>query len=165
MVSTSDTKEVDAYWMGGRLIVIHPLAKDPDAPSYTESVLRVGQGPEMVVHRYADFDYYVLDGMLTFSVGGVLSTVSAGGLIRVERGTPHTYLVEHTDARVLQITTPGHFWVDYVRALGTPAVELTLPPPDFVPVPMDVVRRLATANGLEFLGGRLAGASREGRPT
>lgn len=153
---------VEAYWMGGRLITVKYVSGDPDKPSYTESVLRAGQGPAMTVHRYADFDHYILDGVLTFSIGGTVCPVAPGDVVHVGRGVHSTYVVGDQGARILTITTPGHPWVNYVRALGTPAAELTLPPASFVPLPMEIVHRLAKANGLEFVGDRLPGASREG---
>ena len=160
MSSESDAPE--AYWMGGRLIQIKHVPADPALPSISESVLRAGQGPAMNVHHYADFDTYVLEGTMTFSVGGELRDVGPGDVVHSPRGVPSTYLVGESGARVLHVTTPGHYWVDYVRALGTPATQLTLPPDDFVTTPMEFVHRLAKANGFEFIGGRLPGASREG---
>ena len=163
-MSTDTTGGAEAYWMGGRLIQIKHVADDPALPSITESLLRGGQGPEMNLHRYVDFDNYLLEGTMTYSVGGEISTVGPGDVVHVPRGVPHTYRVGEEGARLLHVCTPGHPWVNYVRALGVPADQLTLPPESFVATPMEIVRRLAKANGLEFVGGRLPGASREGRP-
>jgi quercetin dioxygenase-like cupin family protein len=154
----------EAYWAGGRLIEIKHVADDPELPSITESLLRAGQGPAEFLHRYVTFDTYVLEGTLTVSVGGEIRELSVGDVSHVPVGVPQTYLVGPEGARVLQVTTPGHPWVNYFRALGAPATGPTLPPSTFEAVPMEVVHRLAQANGLEFVGGRLPGASREGVP-
>lgn len=156
---------VEAYWMGGRLIQIKHVSDDPAAPSFTESVLRPGQGPEMNLHHYVAYDHYLLEGSMVITVDGHLNAtraVEAGDMWHIPVGEPHTYVVGPEGARILHVTTPGHFWVNYVRALGQPATQLTLPPADFAAVPMETVRRLAKANGLQFVGGRLPGASREG---
>ncbi|GAB3854303.1 hypothetical protein GCM10028801_08200 [Nocardioides maradonensis] len=163
MNQQSDVPE--AYWMGGRLVQVRHVSHDPAAPSISESLLRAGQGPAMNVHHYADFTTYLLEGSMTFSIDGELSELGPGGVAHCPRGVPSTYLVGETGARVLHVVTPGHYWINYVRALGTPATQATLPPDDFVPTPMETVHRLAQANGFEFIGGRLAGASREGTPT
>lgn len=155
-------EQPEAYWMGGRLALIHRSPADPQAPSITESWLRPGQGPARFVHRYCEFTYYVIEGEITFSVGDESTTVLAGRLLHVEANVEHTYVVGQDGARVLMISTPGHVWVDYVRALGAPATSLSLPPTSFVPLPMEVVDRMARAAGFRFVGERMAGASREG---
>lgn len=159
-----DVMDREALWMGGRLIVIHhaPALAAPE-PCVTESWLNVGQGPEECRHQYIDFMFFLLEGHMTFRVEDKMSELTAGSALLVPRGTRHTYLVNGpTRARVLIMTTPGKPWVDYVRAIATPATASTMPPADFKPVPMEYVKRVAMGNGLEFTGPRIAGASRGG---
>lgn len=154
----------EAYWMGGRLIIIRFAPPDgSDGPSITESWLRGGQGPEAICHRHADSLTYILSGNMTFKVDDRISAHGPGEAVNTPRGTVHTYRVDSEEgARILTISTPGYAWVDYVRAIGTPAGELTLPPASFQPLDMAIVRRLAAANGFAFVGPRLPGAGREG---
>ncbi|HSV79638.1 MAG TPA: cupin domain-containing protein [Ramlibacter sp.] len=154
----------EALWMGGRLLVVHHApAAGATEPCVTESWLHVGQGPEEYRHRYVDFLYFLLEGHLTFNVEGRISELRPGTSLFVPRGTRHTYRVDGpTRARILIMGTPGQPWVDYVRAIGSPATAASMPPPDVRLVPMDYLKRVAVANGLEFTGPRLAGASRGG---
>lgn len=154
----------EALWLGGRLIVVHHAPQvGASEPCVTESWLNVGQGPEECRHRYVDFLYFLLEGCMQFRVEGQMSELTAGRALLIPRGSRHTYLVNGpVRARVLIMTTPGQPWVDYVRAIGTPATASTMPPAEFKPVPMEYVRRVAMGNGLEFTGPRIAGASRGG---
>ena len=150
--------------MGGRLLVVHHAPADgAPEPCLTETWINVGQGPEEFRHRQIDFIYHLLEGHMTFSVAGKITEVYPGDTVFVPRGTPHTNRVNGPiRARALIMTTPGQPWVDYVRAIGTPATASALPPPEFKPVPLEYIRRLAVANGIEFTGPRLPGSSRSG---
>lgn len=161
------TGKLEAYWMGGRLIVVRFSPPGESAgPGITESWLRGGQGPETICHRHADSLTYLLSGNITYKVDDKISVLAPGDVISTPRGSAYAYRVDSDDgARILTITTPGYVWIDYVRAIGIPAAELTLPPASFQPLDMAIVRRLATANGFAFVGPRLPGAGREGKKT
>lgn len=154
----------EALWMGGRLLVLHHAPEyGSTAPSVSESWVNVGQGPEESRHTEIEFVYFLLEGHMTFSIEGTISELHPGDMAFVPRGARHTNRVNGPiPARVLILTTPGWPWVKYVRAIGTPACASTMPPSDFKPVPMEYIKRLATANGFEFTGPRLPGASRSG---
>ncbi|MCX6497534.1 MAG: cupin domain-containing protein [Arthrobacter sp.] len=159
-----DILDLEALWMGGRLVVIHhaPGTDDPE-PSVTESWLNVGQGPKEFRHHQLGFLYVLVEGHMTFSVEDEIIELHAGRSLFVPRGVRHTYRVNGPiPARVLIMTTPGRAWVDYLRAIGQPATSATLPPATFEPIPMECVQRVATANGLAFVGDRLPGSSRSG---
>lgn len=164
-MNTAQSDKPEAYWMGGRLIIVRHAPPPGDAgPSITESWLRGGQGPEAVCHRHADSLTYILSGDMTFQVDGKIFAAGVGEAVSTPRGTVHTYRVDSEEgARILTISTPGYAWVDYVRGIGTPAEALTLPPASFQPLDMAIVRRLAMANGFAFVGPRLPGAGREGK--
>ena len=155
----------EALWMGGRFMIVHhaPNEGAPE-PSLSESWINPGQGHEEVRHYRMDFMYHLLEGHMTFDVDGKILELVPGGTIFIPRGTRHTSRADGSErAHFMIVTTPGRPWIDYVRAIGTPASEAAMPPEDFKPVPMEYVRRVAVANGLEFTGGpRLPGASRSG---
>lgn len=107
-----------------------------------EILQRAGGEPPMHVHHREDEVFYVLEGRMTFHVGGRTLPAPAGTLVFLPRGEPHGFTVDTGEARVLQMCTPGGIdrffaeWGD--RPLDVPAmaaalsehgVEITGPPP------------------------------------
>ncbi|MFF8377104.1 cupin domain-containing protein [Streptomyces sp. NPDC015661] len=63
--------------------------------------------------------FYVLDGIMRFTLDGVTTTVAAGGLVSVPPGTPHSFgAAPGSPAEVLVVLTPGVDRFGYFRALG-----------------------------------------------
>ena len=81
-----------------------------------ESVMPPGvTGPPLHKH---DFDeaFYVLDGELTFHLGGDLVTVGAGEIAFAPGGEPHTFTNRGAaDARYLIVCTPAGFEREFAR--------------------------------------------------
>jgi quercetin dioxygenase-like cupin family protein len=81
-----------------------------------ESVMPAGAtGPPLHKH---DFDeaFYVLDGELTFLVGGELVKVGAGEMAFAPGGEPHTFTNRSAgDARYLLVCTPAGFEREFAR--------------------------------------------------
>jgi len=63
----------------------------------------------MHVHRYEDEWLYVLDGAVTFHVGGESHYGEAGAFVSFPRGILHTFSIETPTGRVLVVNTPGGF--------------------------------------------------------
>lgn len=56
------------------------------------TIVEPGQGgPPLHVHPSLDATFSVLEGRLTFNIGGVLVTALAGASVSARRGVPHTY--------------------------------------------------------------------------
>lgn len=67
-----------------------------------------GGGPPLHVHTREDEYFHVLEGEITFYIGGRVNTVPAGGSAFVPRGTPHCFKnCSDRFARVLILFTPG----------------------------------------------------------
>jgi quercetin dioxygenase-like cupin family protein len=81
-----------------------------------ESVMPSGAaGPPL--HRH-DFDeaFYVVDGELTFQLGGELVPIGAGQLAFAPGGVPHTFTNRSADeARFLIVCTPAGFEREFAR--------------------------------------------------
>jgi cupin domain len=71
----------------------------------------------------------VLDGDVTFEIGGKTIEASAGDFVFGPRDVPHRYKVGDAGSRMLVILSPGGF-EDLVRATSDPARSRTLPPAD-----------------------------------
>ena len=69
----------------------------------------------------------VIEGEVTFWVGGETIVAPAGSFVYGPRDIPHTFLITSAVARFLMVTDPAPF-ADFVRAGSVPAEALTLAP-------------------------------------
>src|SRR5581483_2606713 len=75
----------------------------------TEVRMSPGDEPPVHVHRNEDEWLYVLEGAVTFHVGGEDHFGQAGAFVSFPRGIPHTFSIETPEARFLVMNTPGGF--------------------------------------------------------
>ena len=95
--------------------------------------------------------FYVIEGELTFWVGGQVITAPAGSFVYGPRDIPHTFIVSSEQARFLLVTEPAGF-ENFVRALAEPAQQLVIPPPATEPPDMAPMMALAAEYGIKILG-------------
>lgn len=145
-------------WMDGRICSVVTSTQDTgEKCAVTESALNVGQGPPMYRFKWEDQLYIVLEGKFLFELEGKRRELGPGDVLFAPRGALHTYLVlEGAPARYLIVSTPGTCWEFYMQAISVPAQRNEVPGKDFVPLPMEVVHRVALGAGLELIGPRLA---------
>ena len=132
------TIKASAETTGGRVAVIEHLAPQ-------------GSGSPLHVHRNEDEWFYVIDGELTFWVGGQVVTAGAGSFVFGPRDIPHTFTVTSPQARFLLVTEPAGF-ENFMRALSVPAQTRTLPPADIQPPAPELMMATAAEYGIEILG-------------
>lgn len=103
----------------------------PSAFSSAVSLFEVDLAPGCLsgplhVHKKEDALAYVLDGCMTFQVGGELCRVSAGESVALPRDVPHTFWnAGPTHARALDVVTPGgleHYYEELALAAPAPDV-------------------------------------------
>ena len=123
---------------GGRVAVIEHLAPQ-------------GAGSPLHVHHREDEWFYVLEGALTFWVGGDVVEAPAGSFVYGPRDVPHTFVVSSPRARFLLVAEPAGF-EDFMRAMGEPARELVVPPPAAPPSDLGPLVAAAAEYGIEILG-------------
>ncbi len=132
------TIKASSQTTGGRVAVIEHLAPR-------------GNGSPLHVHHREDEWFYVLEGELTFWVGGQVINAPQGSFVYGPREIPHTFTVSSETARFLLVTEPAGF-EDFMRALAEPAAELVIPPPAAEPPDVEAMTRLAAEYGIEILG-------------
>ena len=144
--------EGEALWFLGALGVIKaPSAATGGTVTVTEWLAPEGHGSPLHLHHSEDEWFYVLDGELTFWVGGAVTVAGPGAFVFGPRDVPHTFLVSSPEARFLLVTEPGGF-EDFVRALSEPATARTLPPASVQPPAPEVMMAAAAEHGIEILG-------------
>ena len=142
----------EALWFLGVLVTIKSSAETTDGRvAVIEHLAPQGFGSPLHVHHREDEWFYVIEGELTFWVGGQLIDAPAGSFVYGPRDIPHTFVVASEQARFLLVTEPAGF-EGFVRAFGEPAAEPTLPPPSSSPPDLERLAALAAEHGMEILG-------------
>jgi quercetin dioxygenase-like cupin family protein len=144
--------EGEAFWFFGGLTTIKS-AGDQTAGrvAVTENLAPRGSGSPLHVHHREDEWFYVIEGELTFWVGGELTDAPAGSFVYGPRDIPHTFDVASDQARFLLVTEPAGF-EKFMRAASEPAPSLTIPPPPSEPPDLEALTALAAEHGVEILG-------------
>ncbi len=124
------SRQGEARWWLGALAVIKATAADTGGHL---TVLDVTDPPgveaPLHVHHKEDEAFWVLEGDVTFEVGGMTIQAGAGDFVFGPRDVPHRYKVGDSGSRMLFMLTPGGF-EDLVRATSDPAPSRTLPAAD-----------------------------------
>jgi quercetin dioxygenase-like cupin family protein len=144
--------EGEALWFLGQLVTIKSSSESTAGRvGVTETLAPRGSGSPLHVHHNEDEWFYVIEGELTFWVGGQVITAPAGSFVYGPREIPHTFIVSSEQARFLLVVEPAGF-EGFVRALGQPAQQLEIPPPATEPPDVEAMAKLAAEYGIEILG-------------
>jgi quercetin dioxygenase-like cupin family protein len=144
--------EGEALWFLGALTTIKAGAgQTAGRVAVAENLAPRGHGSPLHVHRREDEWFYVIEGELTFWVGGETIVAPAGSFVYGPRDVPHTFVVSSEQARFLLVAEPGAF-DDFVRTLGAPAERLEIPPAATEPPDLDALVAVAAGYGIEILG-------------
>jgi len=147
--------EGEARWWMGSLAIIKASGKETDG-RYTlvEVTDHEGSQTPLHVHHNEDEGFWVLEGSLTFEVGGQTIKAEPGSFLFGPRDVPHRYRVDKGPSRLLYILSPAGF-EGFIRDTSEPAPELTLPPlSEAQPSPEDFERMMPIIHqyGCEILG-------------
>jgi len=119
--------EGEARWFLGMLVTIKAShATTAGRVAVIEHLAPQGSGSPLHVHHREDEWFDVIDGALTFWVGGRTIEAPAWSFIHGPRDIPHTFLVTSPEARFLVGAEPAGF-DGFLRA-ASEAAALTLPP-------------------------------------
>ena len=144
--------EGEAHWLLGMLEVVKISGADTGgAFGLLEVTVRAGEGSPWHVHPDEDEWFYVLEGEMTFWVGGNVIVAPAGAFVYGPRDIPHTFDVTSDVAHFLLVAEPGGF-DQFMRAAGEPAGSLTIPPPPSEPPDPERLATVAAEYGIEILG-------------
>jgi len=142
----------EALWFLGCLVTVKSSAESTGGRvAVLEHLAPRGAGSPLHVHRLEDEWFYVLEGELSFWVGGDVIEAPAGAFVYGPRGVPHTFVVSSERARFLLVAEPAGF-EEMVRAVAMPAAELTIPPAATEPPDMAALAAAAAAAGIEIVG-------------
>jgi quercetin dioxygenase-like cupin family protein len=121
--------EGEARWWFGGLAEIKATAADTGGQmTIVEVTEHPGAEAPLHVHHRDDEGFWLLEGDVTFEVGGETIEASAGDYVFGPRDIPHRFTVGDRGCRMLFIMVPGGM-EDLIRATSEPAASRTLPPP------------------------------------
>jgi quercetin dioxygenase-like cupin family protein len=144
--------EGDHLWAFGGLATIKTDGAGTDGRvMVTEQLAPRGAGSPLHIHHREDEWFYVLEGELTFWVGGTTIVAPTGAFVYGPRDVPHTFVVSSEQARFLLVTEAAGF-EGFMRACGEPAQRLAIPPPPAEPPDLEAMTRLAATYGIDIIG-------------
>jgi len=124
-----------AFWMLDNLWM--PLATShhtQDNFSLMEQVCGTGiGGPQTHMHP-TDEGMYILEGHVTFQVGGQEVKTGPGTFASIPRYTEHSFIIDQPGTRLLNFYTPGGF-ESLIMSLAVPAPARKAPDPGTTPMP------------------------------
>ena len=113
--------EGEALWFLGTLGLLKATSDTTAGRvAVIEQLAPMGSGSPLHVHHNEDEWFYVIDGELTFWVGGQVISAPAGSFVYGPRDIPHTFMVSSEQARFLLVTEPAGF-EGFMRACSEPA--------------------------------------------
>lgn len=139
-----------ASWMVNSLMIERATAPDTGGLySVWEMWATPAATPPPHTHTHEDEAFLVLEGTMDVTVGGVTTTLGAGGFAFAPRGVEHAFAVTSEVARIVLIATPGGV-ERFFRAAGQPATAMEIPAPQAPDVP--VLVETAARNGIIIAG-------------
>lgn len=142
----------DARWWFGSLAVLKVTAADTGGQmTIVEITNPPGFASPLHVHHREDEGFWILEGDVTFEVGGTILEARAGDYAFGPRHIPHRYTVGDAGCRMLFIFTPGGF-EEFLTATSEPAGSRSLPPPSAGVPDLARIAAIAKAYGNELLG-------------
>jgi quercetin dioxygenase-like cupin family protein len=144
--------EGEALWFLGALATVKCSAETTGGRvAVIEHLSPRGSGSPLHVHHREDEWFYVIEGELTFWVGGEVTVAPAGSFAFGPRDVPHTFTVTSERARFLLVTEPAGFEA-FMRAGAQPAERLEIPPLATEPPDVEGLTRLAATSGIDIIG-------------
>lgn len=143
--------EGESVWsLGARFTIKAGGANGSLALAVVEALAFRSTEPPMHIHHREDEAWFVLDGQLSFHVGGEVLVAGSGSFAFAPRGLPHSFTVDVEPTRVLVFAAPAGF-ERFAMELGVPATGDEPPPGLSIPAP-EVLGAVGERYGIEVVG-------------
>lgn len=138
-----------ANWVTNSLMIERATTEDTGGRYSVWEMWATADGTPPPHVQREDEAFLVLEGSMDVTVGGVTTSIGAGGFAFAPRGVVHAFAITSDVARLVLIATPGGA-EQFFRAAGQPATAMALP----MPQPPDVATLVATAarHGITIAG-------------
>ena len=142
--------DYSGWFMGGLTTFLATGEDTNGAFSLVEMTQDRGTEPPPHVHRYEDEHFYIVDGQVTFYIGGEQMHAEPGSWAVVPKGAVHNFVIETESARFLVFFTPSGF-ERFFMEMSEPATSLSEPPAQSGPPDIAHMISLAEKYGCTFL--------------
>ncbi|RVT82026.1 cupin domain-containing protein [Rhodobacteraceae bacterium CCMM004] len=142
------------YEVLGILMTFHAFPRDVmDKYCLVECVVPPGRGAPPNHHAGETEAFYVLDGIVEFTIDGQTRSHGAGAHVAIPDGAVHAFTaVGERPARILILNAPGHMHEAFFTSVGTPvADDRTVPQPPDGPPDVAHVVAVAERSGMTIL--------------
>ena len=134
-----------SVWYSGQLMTFLATAEDTQGKfALIEAVARRGNDPPPHIHCREEETFYVLEGEMTFSVGGQTIKATPGTMVCLPRDVAHWFVIDSEQLRVLILLTPAGF-EGWFKECSEPAPAMVALPPADEPAYGEVQRMLEAA--------------------
>ena len=126
---------------------------DQTGGSYTLMEIRVTpqNGPPPHVHTREDEAFFILEGEVTFQLGGRTVVTQPGGFLQGPRGIPHSFKnTGSSPARILVLVTPSGF-EKFIEEFATPLPSFDAPALPVTPTEIEKLLAAAPKYGIQIL--------------
>src|SRR6516164_8633752 len=141
-----------SVWYSGQLMTFLATAEDTQGKfALIEAVARKGNVPPPHIHHREEETFYVMEGEMTFSVGGQTIKATPGTMVCLPRDVPHSFVIDSEQGRALILLTPAGL-EGWFKEFSVPAPAMTLPRQ--AEVPYSEIQRMIEVSpryGLEFV--------------
>ena len=126
-ISQKPTLENSVHYIAHTFSFLVTGEHTDNAYSLTHCFFRKGYTPPPHFHTLEDESFYILDGVIDFQAGDKKFTASAGELIVLPKGVPHSFNLVTDTAKALLLISPAGFETIF-KEFSVPAQTLDLPP-------------------------------------
>ena len=141
-----------SVWYSGWLMTFLATAEDTQGKfALIEAVGRKGNVPPPHIHHREEETFYVLEGEMTFSVGGQTIKATPGTMVCLPRRVVHSFVIDSEQLRALILLTPAGL-EGLFKKFSVPAPALTLPPA--AEIPYSEIQRMIEVSpqyGIEYV--------------
>jgi quercetin dioxygenase-like cupin family protein len=141
-----------SVWYNGSLMTFLATGEETHGQfALIEAIARRGNVPPPHIHHREEETFYVLEGEMTFSVGGQTIKATPGIMACLPRDVAHSFVIDSEQLRMLVLLAPAGL-EGWFKEFSVPAPAMTLPPADESAYG-EVQRMLEAASryGLEFV--------------
>jgi quercetin dioxygenase-like cupin family protein len=129
----------EVWHAGGRLAILADAEATDGLLGVVDEQLPQGTTAPVHLHTNEDEVFIVLDGAMRFWRGDEVLEATAGSVVVLPRGVPHSFVVDSPRARALNLVTPAGF-EEFFRKVGNEPLHEGLPD-----APADDIDRLVRA--------------------
>src|SRR5215469_16185489 len=117
-----------SVWYSGQLMTFLAAAEDTQGKfALIDAVARRDNDPPPHIHRREEETFCVLEGEMTFSVGGQTIKATPGTMVCLPRDVAHSFVIDSEQVRMLILLTPAGF-EGWFKEFSVTAPAMALPP-------------------------------------